>query len=210
MEPGRFCCERRAGPLRAVFGKIDIFLTNGRTCSSLSVLRRGNERRAGGERSPDFVRQDSDQVEPSRSVIAAGDATRGRSVFGRRRQDDRAARARWARPPPAGRRRGGRRGAYGGIGGERKNCPRGPRNPLKRLIPDMEIKVNSKENPSVFQTIPRIFQAFYKEIKGDQRLSKGKRASTASATAGARWRRRRTGARPSRDRPAPARRTGCR
>ncbi len=51
-------------------------------------------------------------------------------------------------------------------GGNKKNGPRGPRKSLKRLDSDMEIKVNSKENPSVFQAFPTIFQRFSKQIKG--------------------------------------------
>jgi hypothetical protein len=45
---------------------------------------------------------------------------------------------------------------------------------LKRLDSDKEIKVNSKENPSVIQTYPRIFQAFSKESKDFQGM--GRRA----------------------------------
>ena len=37
---------------------------------------------------------------------------------------------------------------------------------MKRLDSDMEIKVNSKENPRLFQAIPRIFQGFSEQIKG--------------------------------------------
>ena len=37
---------------------------------------------------------------------------------------------------------------------------------MKRLDSDMEIKVNSKENQSVFQAIPMIFEGFSEQIKG--------------------------------------------
>jgi hypothetical protein len=37
---------------------------------------------------------------------------------------------------------------------------------LKRLDSDKEIKVNSKENPRIFQAIPTIFQGFSRQIKG--------------------------------------------
>src|SRR5208282_5506679 len=59
-----------------------------------------------------------------------------------------------------------------GNGGEQKNGPGGRRKPLKRLDPDKEIKVNSKENPTVFQAIPTIFQGFSKEIKGFPKSAK--------------------------------------
>jgi hypothetical protein len=48
----------------------------------------------------------------------------------------------------------------GEWGGEQKNRPRGPRKSLKRLDSDKEIKVNSGENPRVFQAIPTMFQGF--------------------------------------------------
>ena len=80
-----------------------------------------------------------------------------------------------------GRARGGAR--TGEKGAERKNGPRGPRKPLKRLISDKEIKVNSKENPSVFQTFPRIFQAFSKESKDFQGMETRAAAPTMTARA---------------------------
>jgi hypothetical protein len=59
-------------------------------------------------------------------------------------------------------------GATGRIGGGIKMAPGGPRKPLKRLDTDKGIKVNSKENPTKIQTIPRIFQGFSKESKDFQ------------------------------------------
>jgi len=41
-----------------------------------------------------------------------------------------------------------------------------PDRPLERLDSDKEIKVNSKENPSVSQAIPTIFRGFSMQIKG--------------------------------------------
>jgi hypothetical protein len=41
----------------------------------------------------------------------------------------------------------------------------GPRKPLKRLDPDKEIKVNSKENPNNSKDFPRVFDR-------NQRISK--------------------------------------
>jgi hypothetical protein len=52
------------------------------------------------------------------------------------------------------------------LGWNKKNGPRGRRKPLKRLDSDKEIKVNSKENPRIFQAIPRIFLGFSIQIKG--------------------------------------------
>src|SRR5271165_6106098 len=65
-----------------------------------------------------------------------------------------------------GRRRQGREEPERENRGGRKYGPRGPRKPLKRLDSDKEIKVNSKENPRVCQTIPRNFQGFSREIEG--------------------------------------------
>ena len=54
----------------------------------------------------------------------------------------------------------------GKRGWNKKTGPGGRRKSLKRLDTDMEIKVNSKENPRIFQAIPRIFQGFSHEIEG--------------------------------------------
>src|SRR5271165_117775 len=62
---------------------------------------------------------------------------------------------------PVGRARGG--SEAGESGQKEKTAPGGRRKPLKRLVSDKEIKANSKDNPSIFQTFPRIFQAFSKK-----------------------------------------------
>jgi hypothetical protein len=157
------------GPRRAVFGKIDIFLTGGRTYGSLFVLGPRINCAPAGTGSQDFVRRDFDEVEPSRSVIAAGDVARGRSGLGRRRQGDRA--------PSLDRLRrrervDGGAAQTGEMGGGIKKRPRGPRKPLKRLDSDKEIKVNCGQNPSPFQTIPRIFPKKPEEIKAFPRNAK--------------------------------------
>src|SRR5271165_4526488 len=74
-----------------------------------------------------------------------------------------------------GRRRQGREEPERENRGGRKYGPRGPRKPLKRLDSDKEIKVNSKENPRVCQTIPRNFQGFSRKSKDfqDIRLTRG-------------------------------------
>src|SRR5208282_1516343 len=72
---------------------------------------------------------------------------------------------------------GSLRGATGRIGGGIKMAPGGPRKPLKRLDTDKGIKVNSKENPTKIQTIPRIFQRFFKEIKGFPRNANARGSS---------------------------------
>ena len=78
-----------------------------------------------------------------------------------------------------GQRGGERRSPSRRIGAGIKNTPRGPRKSLKRLVPDKEIKVNSKENPRTFQTIPRIFQGNSKKSKDFQGMRRRRDAAAS-------------------------------
>ena len=54
------------------------------------------------------------------------------------------------------------------------NCgPRGPRKCLKRLDPDKEIKVNSKDFPRKSKTIPKEFPRNFQEFKGKSKTPAG-------------------------------------
>ena len=62
-------------------------------------------------------------------------------------------------------------GVFFAAGGPPKRfLPRGRRNPLKRLDSEKEIKVNSKKNPTIFQTIPMIL-GFPGKFQGIPRLA---------------------------------------
>src|SRR5271166_3111239 len=55
-------------------------------------------------------------------------------------------------------------------GPHKRFLPRGPRNPLKRLDSEKEIKVNSKKNPRIFQTITVIL-GYQGKFQGIPRLA---------------------------------------